>query len=232
MDLLGTIGRFFSSSLQAEKAPYVFTLFIAALGWTALRTSDRLQQTAFVEFRTRLIAPSSTSTQKFATVRLRNVTNSQTFDCFILEQFTPGKFGAANDQMIQYRGTVAANATLAKNTSNNWQWIVKDFMPGADLELGAALTGNEKWNVLVRPCEERIMLGDAKEDERKDHPRAKAPILLERSLLTWYVERELIVLWSGLAIWLFMLIGLNAIRSKSIQSRRLEFKRRSRKGLQ
>lgn len=204
----------FANSLKAEKAPYVITLFVALLGWTALRTSDRLHETPFVEYQTTTFSTAPGSKGNFAAIRLRNVTSGQTFDCFILEQLASAKFGDSTDQRIIYRGNVAANTTLLKAAPANWQWEVRDFMPGADLELGAPTVGSEPWNVLVRPCQEAPRPANAKEGSVKS--KGSTPVLMERSLVTRYVEHELPVLWAGLVLWLLFLVYLNAKRSSFV----------------
>jgi hypothetical protein len=217
--VIGGIWNSFVRSLGAEKAPYVITIFVAVLGWTALRTSDRLQQIAFVEYQTES-APSASGRGKDAVIRLRNVTTAQSFSCFILEQLTPAKFGDGADQRIRYRGTVAAKTTLLKAAEANWQWEVRDFSPGADLELGAPLQEGAKWNVLVRPCDPSPIVAAKKDADKKEAAADKpsAPVFIEKSMVTWYVEHELTVLWAGLVLWLALLIYLNSRRSAAQQA--------------
>lgn len=201
-----------ASALRAEKAPYVVTLFVAVLGWTALRTSDRLSNTPFVEYSVQNQSTGETSGGYLATVRLRNVTSAQTFDCFIVEQLTRGNFGEAVNQRVVYRGAVASNATVSVAQPRNWQWQVKDFMPGTDISLSAPMRAPADFKVLVRPCENAGAAANATEKEGGGKPKRATPIFLERSMVTWYVEHELAVLWGGLVAWLFFLIFLNGLR--------------------
>jgi len=213
---IGTLVR----SLRADKAPYVVTLFVAALGWTALRTSDRLSNFPFVEY------SFSEDSANTAAVRLRNVTSGQTFHCFIVEQVTQGKFGADVDQRVIYWGSVAADVKLAYAGGMNWRWEIKNFMPGADVSLGAPWKKQAQLKVLVRPCEMSLGYTNGKEQEGGGKP-GLTPVLIGRSVVTWYVEHELGVLWSGLVAWLFALIGLNALQQTPAASRRTRRMRRS-----
>lgn len=203
-------------SLQAEKAPYVVTLFVAALGWTALRTSDRLQQTPFVEYRTTHEAVQQKGGARYALVHIRNVTTAHSFDCFRLEFVgPPNAFGAvAANSYFSYRGTVASRARVELAQSANWRWEVKDFMSGADMVLGVPLQGDTRFQVMTRPCD-AAPAAEAKGEGAKDGAKSKtpaAPLLLERSLQTFYVEYELALLWIGLLVWLMTLVVLNALR--------------------
>lgn len=216
----------FLSSLQTDKAPYVVTLFIAALGWTALRTSDRLQQTPFIEYRTAQEAIQQKGGAKYAVVQLRNVTTAHSFECFRLELVGPPNAFTSTPANLYfaYRGTVAARAKVELAQASNWRWEVRDFASGADILVGAPLQGNSAFQVMVRPCDAPAV-AEAK-DGGKDGAKVKppaAPVLLERSLQTWYVEYELLLLWIGLLLWLVALVVINALKStpKPVHVRRL-----------
>lgn len=209
--LASSAGAMLVSSLQAEKAPYVVTLFVAALGWTALRTSDRLLQTPFVEYQTKKDVVPHTGSGKYALVQLRNVTTIQSYECFLLEFVGPSSAfdsGATNFH-IAYNGTVAVNVGVITNSDSNWRFKVQDFMPGADVVVGVLANERAPFRVMVRPCEATPSVDPKDESKAK---RNVTPVLLERSFHTWYVEYELLVLWVGLLLWLLMLVCIHALK--------------------
>lgn len=202
----------------SEKAPYVVTLFVAALAWTTVRTSDRLSSVPFVEYR---ITPErSESGQSGVELRLRNVTAASKFDCFLLllapHKDASLKFGDLKDMDVRLRGTVLARPEPTHANEYEWEIKISKMSPGADLSLFIPSSGSGNAAVLVSPCPNEVSTAvpaadnEAKKGvEKNEAPKSAAPsppILIERSGLTFFVEYEIAILWVGLGGWLLLML--------------------------
>ncbi|MGV3572450.1 MAG: hypothetical protein ACO1PB_17755 [Ramlibacter sp.] len=204
----------------------MITLFIAALGWTGLRTSDRLTSSPFVEYelseRTVSVRPAQPSTTtKRAALRIRNITHDHAFGCFKIDfvgSRKGAKLGHSDDQDQIYVGNVGATASVVISQPMLWQWEIKDFLPRADLVLLVPFDGTDLPRLLVRPCESRVP--GAPGSYGGSPGGALAPALLPRSVLTRYVEHELMVLWTALGLWLLALVWMTSQKQPEQKSAR------------
>jgi hypothetical protein len=199
--MLAFLGR----AIRAEKAPYVMTVFVAAVAWTSIRTADRLSSVAFIEYE--LGSPGAGRDQKVE-IRLRNITQAAVFPCFIMTVASADPstlaFGPSEqwDQIL--RGTVLVQGTPRRAEKDEAEIEIKNFSPGADFALRLPTLGQGSPRLLVRECSALTAepsSGESKAD-KKDKPSSGAPpILVHRSLATFFVEWEIAVLWSILAAW-------------------------------
>lgn len=260
---MGAVAQFFST----EKAPYFVTLFVAALAWTGLRSSERVTNTPFIEYDISRVTysappapkrpalsvesaaaaassrdkptaknarpkslgasaavtsqaikpadPAASSTGAVlagtgfvavqgAEVRMRNITTSHVFDCFLVTLIPPGagfEFGHSSGQQHLFRGQVAALTTVTLPREDIWVVQVKDAMPGTDFTLRVPIAkGDGLPHAMVSPCSEGD--GVSKAGEKK----SPTPILMSKSAITRYVEYELYVLWVGLVVWFLLIV--------------------------
>lgn len=209
--------------LVNEKAPFVVTLFIAALSWTAIRTSDRLASVPFIEYE---VEPAK-SEQGISGIelRLRNITTASKFDCFLLTLWTRRhdtlKFGDPKQQQHRLRGTVFATLAATPSKSGEWSIEAKNMAPGADITLFVPATGVGDPAVLGSACAQvtTVLDPDASEgSNQKAKPRNTSdavPILVERSLTTRFVEYEIKILWFALGLWLILMLALFAATERA-----------------
>lgn len=210
---LSLVGDFFRS----EKAPYVVTLFVAALTWTMLRTSDRLVNTPFIEYR---IDPVRIDNKLDGVeIRFRNITPSSSFECFLVTvaSSSPDKlrFGDPTVQRHFLRGTVAAALTVTRAKPDEWEIQATDLLPGADIALQVPVIGKDEPRIMVRQCledEPGIKSEDREGSKKKTSPRPGIPTLLHRSLTTWFVEFELLILWAALGVWFTAMAGVILVK--------------------
>jgi hypothetical protein len=196
---------FAKNFLINDKAPYIVTLFVAALSWTAIRTSDRLASVPFVEYR---VEPQSgAGGVSGIELRIRNITQASRFDCFTITLVARRSesliLGDAAGQQHQLRGTVFASLTVKLAKPNEWEIEATNISPGADIALFVPATGIGKPAVLASSCAGVLTVeAGAKEDEEKKvKSKVSAgvlPVLVEQSRLTWFVEHEIAILWSAL----------------------------------
>ena len=199
--------------LGSEKAPFIVTLFIAALSWTAIHTSERLSSTPFVEYR---IAPThSESGVQGIEIRLRNITASSRFDCFGLTLVTRRqetlKFGDAKSQQHHLRGTVFASLTVKQAKDNEWGIDVANLSPGADIALFVPTSGDGSPVVLASSCPSVPVMpkgGEKGDADKGEKPAAAVPVLIQRSFTTFFVEYEITILWGALVAWLALMLFL------------------------
>lgn len=214
--------------LTNEKAPYIVTLFVAAAAWTVVRTTDRLASVPFVEYT--VGSEAVTGKQPRLAIRLRNVTAASRFDCFELSVVKRDgqrlEFGEAGNQTVRVRGTVATLVKFIKSDRDEWGVIVTNMSPGADLTLGIPVKtqlADERPAVLVSACPGAMAnSGDRGERSNKESPKsapqAMPPILLESSITTFFVAYELVLLWSGLAGWLLLLLPYTRSERTKVRS--------------
>lgn len=199
-----------SAALRADKAPYVVTLFIGALCWTGLRTSERLADSPMVEYQLshQSIRGAGGDVFSYAHLRLRNTTHKKIFECFKIDVVSKNSslIDNADNQTLTYIGNVGTTATVVISKNSIWQWSITNFAPGADIILGIPMVGFSLPKLLVRPCSPtQSSVGP----NAPDSP--PPPTLIERSMVTFYVEHEMPILWAGLMFWLLTLVALNSL---------------------
>lgn len=202
------------SWLSTDKAPLYVSFFFAALAWTLVRTVDRIAATPIVEYR---VHPHSETfigdgPDRVIGVRFRNMTLARPVNCLIVNLSAqtkksademPLEFTKMTPSTYRLNGHVLAKATAEVLDARSAQLNMKNFPPGADIEFGVRANGTGKLNVKASPCE----------DSKGTEGAAAMPVILERSLKTRVIERELQVLWSGLGLWALALIGLAIART-------------------
>jgi hypothetical protein len=223
-------------SFFSDKAPLVLTLFVAAIGWTTARTTDRLSSTPFLEYR---LDPAELKPAKPAVdVRVRNITTQHTFGCvrvMVVEpQLAMKKFFGARAEGTQVlRGTVLAKSDVLRAQDHEWEVEFTDLGPGADIAFRVPLVSYELPKLLFRTCPPRATAEDSDEDDEsaagpdksKEGGKPPSPVLVEQSFQTWFVEHEIPVLWSVLVVWLMLLIARSMLVVES-PARRTETRRR------
>jgi hypothetical protein len=220
-------------SFFSDKAPLVLTLFVAAIGWTTVRTTDRLSSTPFLEYR---LDPAELKPAKPAVdVRVRNITTQHTFRCvrvMVVEpQLAMTKFFGARAEGTQVlRGTVLAKSDVLRAQDHEWEVEFTDLGPGADIAFRVPLVSYELPKLLFRTCPPRATIEDADEDDGSAPGPGKSkgmpsPVLVEQSFQTWFVEHEIPVLWSVLIVWLMLLVVRSMLTVES-RARRTETRRR------
>lgn len=202
--------------LISEKAPYVVTLFAAALSWLTIRTSDHLATVPFVEYR---VASEPKTKPPGFDLRLRNITAGSTFDCFqlmlIVRRGDSLTFGEAKDQQIELRGTVFSSLTVTRVAEREWDIKAEDVAPSADITLFVPSTGQGSPAVLVESCPAQDpSTKNASSDGTSGSPRGLAPVLVEASWATWMLDHEMLILWVALAVWFVVMILLVSCASK------------------
>lgn len=220
---LSLVGDFFRS----EKAPYVVTLFVAALAWTMLRTADRLVNTPFIEYR---IDPVKIDNKLDGIeIRFRNITPSSSFECFLVTVASDSteklRFGEPASQKHVLRGTVAAALTVTRAKPNEWEIQATDVLPGADIALRVPVIGKDQPRIMVRQCREEgpvVKSEDREGSGKKASPRPVVPTLLQRSLTTWFVEFELLILWAALSVWFAAMAGVILVKKPASSASTLQ----------
>jgi hypothetical protein len=219
--------QFIKDFLVNDKAPFVVTLFVAALSWTAIRTSDRLASIPFVEYHVEHEA--NRHGISGVALRLRNITAASKFDCFLVTLSTRPtdslKFGDPTKQQHQLRGTVFATLEAKASKPGEWNIEARDLGPGADISIFIPTTGTGEPALLGSACAQRTTVFDAGQSEsaeKKEKPKsapAAVPILVERSVSTQFVEHEIAILWLALTIWFILMLALFATAERAAQMR-------------
>ncbi|HEX5682741.1 MAG TPA: hypothetical protein VFY73_01790 [Ideonella sp.] len=204
------------------------TLFAAAVGWTTIRTADRLSSAPFVEYRIEQSTPPGPN--GLVSVRIRNITATQRFGCFNLLVATPDLqrsdfFGPAEGYTQVLRGTVLAQTRLARVRGYEWDVQFTDISPGADIAANIPVKKPGTPKLLIRPCltvasatSAEADRKAAREDEGEEAETSKplpAPILVEQTIETWFVENEIRLLWAAMFVWLLALMALKLLSSWS-----------------
>jgi hypothetical protein len=200
--------------LSTDKAPLYVSFFFAALAWTLVRTADRIAATPIVEFS---VQPHSESfardgPDRVIGVRLRNMTLAHPVSCLVVylnaTSDIPFQFTAVTPSTYRINGHVHVRAYAQILDSSNAQFDLQSFPPGADVEFGLRAKGEGTLNIKAKPCDAPTGTEAA----------ATMPVIVERSVKTRLIERELQVLWSGLALWALALIGLAIARTGRAKS--------------
>jgi hypothetical protein len=215
--------KFIRSFLINDKAPFVVTLFVAALSWTAIRTSDRLASIPFIEYRTLLVK--SEQGVSGIELRLRNITAASKFECFLLtlvaRRHDTLKFADPKDQQHRLRGTVFSSLKVTRSKVDEWDVEAKNLAPGADISLFVPATGAGEPAVLGSACANVPTVFEASPTEGADKKAASkiapeaVPILVERSFATRFVEYEIEILWLALSLWLILMLQLFAATERA-----------------
>lgn len=198
-----------------EKAPYLVTLFVAAASWTAVHTAERLASTPFLEYQ--LSEARLDSGIQAVELRLRNITTSSRFSCFMLTVVPRRRdnltLGDPKAQRHQLHGTVFASLTVTRAKPSEWEIRAENLAPGADIALFIPTTQTGRPAVLVGPCSieassSNSSKNDADKQDRAKPPGGTLPVLVEGGLSTFFVEYEIPILWGLLVGWLLtMLLG-------------------------
>ena len=208
--------------LTGEKAPFIVTLFVAALSWTAIRTADRLAGTPFIEYR--ISESQSENKRPGMELRLRNITPASRFDCFRLtiaaRQLETLRFGDPKEQRHRIRGTVLSLLTATRSKDTEWEIRATNLAPGADIEIFIPTVGIGTPLVLVQPCaiqaeEESEPVKGIEVKKEKEGTKADAPVIIAWGPTTMFVEYEIAILWSALLLWLLLIWPSTRGRSAS-----------------
>lgn len=210
--MLSTLKHF----LGSEKAPYIVTLFVAAVAWTSVRTAERLSSTSFIEYRLDNVQSGSGRTVE---VRLRNITQNSVFPCFQLMIASPDAkqltFGASEtwDQLL--RGTVLVLGSPKRAVADEAVVEIQNLYPGGDFAVRIPAKGTADPRLLVRGCTPSL----APPSTSGDHDKAKSssgsnpvPILVPWSARTFFVEWEMAILWLALVLWGLLMLAANLSR--------------------
>ena len=202
-------------TLLTDKAPYIITVFVAALAWTVVRTVDRLSGLPVVQYPTSAQSTDFLDSQagQISTIRLRNITSATTFECliFVVQAEPPGGayvFDKPADSRYIVRGTAVATGTVTVETPYLVQVKLERFWPGSDIEFGVVSIGNGAMTTKVQRCRaedepQPAFAGiSVVEKPEKDSP---FPVLLENGLQTSFVEHETYWLWGALLLWAALL---------------------------
>ncbi len=219
------MGDALAGILFGDKTPWVLTLLVAAAGWTTVRTVDRLSSAPFLEYRIDTTSPRGTN--GFVSVRIRNVTAKQRFDCFNLLVTTPDLqrskfFGPADRYSQALHGTVLSLTKLSRVHEYEWDIQFTNIFPGADVTANIPVLQEGIPKLLVQPCAAQQTNKAKEEDKKADSDDDEAqkrsfdpPILVERTVETWFVENEVRVLWGALILWLITLVVLKALSTRA-----------------
>jgi hypothetical protein len=201
-----------------DKAPYIITVFFAALAWTVVRTVDRLSGLPVIQYQTSVQSTDFLDSQagQMSTIRLRNITSATTFECliFVVQAEPPGStyvFDKPADSRYIVRGTAVASGTVTVETPYLVQIKLERFWPGSDIEFGVTSFGNGAMTTKVQRCRTEdepqsafAGVGVVGKPE-KDSP---FPVLLENGWQTSFVEHETYWLWGALLLWGLLLVIL------------------------
>ena len=214
----GTVARV-RKALLTDKAPYLITLFFAALAWTVVRTVDRLSSLPVIQYQMSPQSADFVDSQlgQMSTIRLRNITLTTTFECliFVIQAEPPGGkyfFGKPADNRYILRGTAVASGTVTVEAPYLTQITMQRFWPGSDIEFGVTSFGNGTMSTKVQRCrtddESQPIPATVNAPEKSDK-EAPFPVLLEEGWQTSFVEHETYWLWSALLLWaVFLAIAL------------------------
>lgn len=205
-----------------DKVPFVVSAFVACAAWVAVHTTDRLLSAPFLEYE--LSESTGGPTAKLIELRFRNIGGLTKFDCFdvtivpALGGHAGFAFGGAKDQEQQLRGTVLAKIIVTRADSREWKVRVSNVLPGADISLSMPVNDFVRLAILAQPCLGPLNdVGPAQAKSGADDvfKSASVPILVERGLLTRFVEHEISVLWVMLSLWFLFIVITIAKRPES-----------------
>src|SRR5258708_4346482 len=154
----GTAARI-NKALFTDKAPYLITLFVAALAWTVVRTVDRLSGLPVIQYQMSVQSTDFVDSQsgQMSTIRLRNITSTTTFECmiFVVQAEPPGGkyvFDKPADSRYIVRGSAVASGTVTVETPYLVQIKLQRFFPGGDIEFGVTSFSNGALSTKVQRC--------------------------------------------------------------------------------
>lgn len=208
-------------TLFSDKAPYIITVFVAALAWTVVRTVDRLSGLPVIQYQTSVHSTDFLDSQagQMSAIRLRNITSTTTFECliFVVQAEPPGGayvFDKPADSRYIVRGTAVSSGTVTVETPYLVQIKLERFWPGSDIEFGVTSFGNGAMTTKVQRCRtedepQRAFAGVSVVGKpEKDSP---FPVLLENGWQTSFVEHETYWLWGTLLLWAVLLPILSVV---------------------
>ncbi len=172
--------------MSAEKAPYIVTVFIAALGWTVTHFVDRIVNSPTIEYKITK-TPVTGNAHDFS-IRITNLSTTSTFRN---PEFTVVARGNAklkfSNENTTVRATPPANAANAAAVvqTDAVSFTVPVLPPKAEFELVTRFTGDGEAIFMGRPAERG-------EDSF---------LLVEESLQTRLARYEFCVIGAGLLIW-------------------------------
>jgi hypothetical protein len=206
--------RLLQDFLAGDKAPYVVTLFVAAFTWVAHRTTDRLATVPFIEYR--ITSDENEKGVPGLTLRIRNLTEGTRFDCVLITLKPRAKdalaFGDPLQQRHRIRGTALTLMTAEVTKADEWAVRATNVAPGTDNSLFIPAHGNNaKPAAMVQQCTDVVEVSEGEPSapsENKAEGRASGavPVLIPWGFRTFFVEHELIILWSSLGAWLLLLL--------------------------
>lgn len=213
--MLPSLVKLFAS----EKAPYIVTLFVAAVAWTSVRTAERLSGTPFVEYR---IDDQRTDKGRSLEFRLRNITQSAMFPCFQLMVASADVQSLALQPSEQWdqviRGTVLVLGTYQRAVRDEAVIEIENLFPGGDFAVRIPVKGTGDPRLLARNCAPKQSSGVASSAEpSKSKPAAASqapPILVPRSARTFFLEWEMAILWAALASWGILMLAVLLVKPR------------------
>jgi hypothetical protein len=210
----GRFLRYVRDILISEKSPYIITIFFAALSWTIIRTVDELAGLPIIEYRTspNEIGFSGNYHSQVAGIRLRNITRNVIFDCLIfsVQAYSENnryRFIRPATRRYILSGTSVVTGDSEVANTYFFQITIKNFYPGADIEFGVETSGQGQLRPRVIECpHDDIAKGDHATSEKSGTKESPFPVFLKQSMQTKFVENELFFLWTGLFVWLVLMI--------------------------
>lgn len=197
---------FFGQVLAAEKAPFMLALFFAAAGWTVVRSTDRLSTLPLAEYQVST-AIDDQRVERTA-IRLRNITSSSRFGCFNLTVAaaanSPFRIDVSKSHSLIIGGGVLSRVSRVAWEREIARFDIQEFAPGADIEIVLRSQGGDEPRLLVSSCQTEMPASSAAE-----------PILVKKSLKSWLVENEILILWALLGVWLVALIAMFGAQRRS-----------------
>lgn len=173
----------------SDKAPFVFSVFVAALGWLVSHAADRVVASPFVEYASEREA-SSAAVEFRQSVELQNLSSAYAIRDIVVVLRKPHeksdvKFSNARMEPVPptWVGVQAPQAGV-----DAAEFRIRTLPPGGRVELSVEIQG-------------------------KDIPvlqaHAETPFRLQRrGFLTWFVKNELCVLMGGLIAWILFIAFL------------------------
>jgi hypothetical protein len=210
------------NAITREKAPYVLTLFFAALGWTISKTSDRLVDRPVVEFSVSQSVEMNTNSNLHV-LRLRNIGALEPIPCLkaFLFAYSPNgervAFTSAQP-MVTIRSLMPPE-TSAVVKEGAGIIVLQAFMPRGDVEATFKSAQPVDTQFQAKLC------SGVDAGVTPDIQKSRV-VLLPKSLESLLIEHELRIQWALISAWgLFMLaIGVtqNRTSDKSTHVHKME----------
>ncbi len=197
-DRLGT-------ALLAEKAPYLFTLFIGAVGWLISYTVARYEEIPVIAYS---ISQNPSSIGKQSTrdfeVSFSNISHTKAVACVALHLLSDKPQPDA-ESTIQADGGTMTGTSLMKRVNDpspgELTISVMSMSPGASFRTQISVAPPAGLRVVEGPCKIDPMPSEA----------VVRPLLKEESFETWILVHSMALLWSGIVGWALALCALYCI---------------------